>query len=175
LEVISTWAGMPKSVPQPLRPNFAVRGLHFEGYDEPLRSEGRGREFESRRVRHLFNHLDNPAAARVPVVSRLRSRTGAVISRAESWAPGAPTSARVSRSSAISGLVVGGGRGLSLARSPLAYPRIAYRELPERSNGAVSKCAWRRAGLSRSIPGSEVLCGFQPCCRRVLPPDPALC
>jgi three-Cys-motif partner protein len=37
----------------------------------------------------------------------------------------------------------------------------------ERSNGAVSKCAWRRPGVSRSIPASEVLCGFQPCCRPV--------
>jgi hypothetical protein len=67
-----------------------------------LPSEGRGREFESRRVRHLFNHLDNPTAARVPVVSGPRSRTGAVISRAESWARGVPISERVFRSSAIS-------------------------------------------------------------------------
>jgi hypothetical protein len=51
---------------------IAVRG-RFEACDKPLLSEGRGRDFESRRVRHLFNHLDNPTAARVPVVSRPRA------------------------------------------------------------------------------------------------------
>jgi hypothetical protein len=59
-----------------------------------------------------------------------------------------------------------GGGGADAISSP--WPsRITHVEVPERSNGAVSKCAWRRPGLSRSIPGSEVLCGFQPCCRRV--------
>src|SRR5580704_6260869 len=107
---------------------IAVRG-RFEACDKPLLSEGRGREFESRRVRHLFNHLDDPAAARVPVVSRLWSRTGAVICRAEPWAPGAPTSELVSRSSAISGPAVSGGAE-PLGALLSASPRIAHQAVP---------------------------------------------
>ena len=40
--------------------------------DRALPSEGRGREFESRRVRHHINDIENTAANRVPVVSRRR-------------------------------------------------------------------------------------------------------
>jgi hypothetical protein len=38
--------------------------------DDPEFSEGRGREFESRRARQYFNDLDDPIQASVPGVSR---------------------------------------------------------------------------------------------------------
>jgi hypothetical protein len=36
---------------------------------------------------------------------------------------------------------------------------FARGEVPERSNGAVSKCAWRRAGPSYRVPEQKVFCG----------------
>jgi hypothetical protein len=137
---------------------IAVRG-RFEACDKPLLSEGRGREFESRRVRHLFNHLDNPTAARVPVVSRPRAcalRSCAAPNPGFRYPSSGTVAQPWSRFWCQARVAREGGLG------------IARGEVPERSNGAVSKCAWRRAGSSRSIPASEVLCGFQPCCRRVL-------
>jgi hypothetical protein len=51
---------------------IAVRG-RFEACDKPLLSEGRGREFEARRVRHKFNDLNGFCSFCVPVVSRPRA------------------------------------------------------------------------------------------------------
>jgi hypothetical protein len=70
-EPFTAWAGRP-SLPKFPR-LIAVRGLRFEACDKPLLSEGRGREFESRRVRHKFNDLNGFCSFCVPVVSRPRA------------------------------------------------------------------------------------------------------
>src|ERR1700730_13393491 len=49
--------------------------------DRALPSEGRGREFESRRVRHIFNKLESIFAFCVPAVSRRRGLAGAIMCR----------------------------------------------------------------------------------------------
>jgi hypothetical protein len=94
-------------------------------------------------------------------VSRPRSRTGAVISRAESWARGAPISERVSRFSPISGPAVGGGAE-PLGAFSSRLPRIAHQAVPERSNGAVSRCAWRRPACLVPSQGVRFSAAFSP-------------
>ena len=50
----------------------------------------------------------------------------------------------------------------------LLRPSRIAEEVPERSNGAVSNFASGRPELSRSVPESELPCGFQPAYHRVL-------